>query len=85
MFGTIVVSGMDMIGKCGFNQRNTIIAALSISIGIGFTQTPEIFQYLPNVIGDVFAGNSVAGVFVLSMLLNFLLPKDMDIKKLTGM
>ena len=35
MFGTIVVSGMNMIGKCGFNQRNTIIAALSISIGIG--------------------------------------------------
>jgi len=85
MFGTIVVSGMDMIGKCGFNQRNTIIAALSISIGIGFTQAPEIFQYFPSVIGDVFAGNSVAGVFVLSMLLNLILPKDMDVKKLTGM
>ena len=85
MFGTIVVSGMDMISKCGFNQRNTIIAALSISIGIGFTQAPEIFQYFPSVIGDVFAGNSVAGVFVLSMLLNVILPKDMDVKKLAGM
>ena len=85
MFSTIVVSGMDMIGKCGFTQRNTIIAALSISIGIGFTQTPGIFDYFPKVIGDIFAGNSVAGVFVLSMLLNFVLPKDMDVKKLVGM
>lgn len=84
MFGTIVVSGMNMIGKCGFNQRNTIIAALSISIGIGFTQTPDIFRFFPQIIGDIFAGNSVAGVFVLSMLLNFMLPKDMDIKKLAG-
>ena len=85
MFGTIVVSGMNMIGKCGFNQRNTVIVALSISIGIGFTQTPDIFRYFPSVIGDIFAGNSVAGVFVLSMLLNFILPKDMDVKKLVGM
>ena len=85
MFGTIVVSGMNMIGKCGFNQRNTVIVALAISIGIGFTQTPGIFDYFPKVIGDIFAGNSVAGVFVLSMLLNFLLPKDMDVKKLVGM
>ena len=85
MFGTIVVSGMNMIGKCGFNQRNTIIAALSISIGIGFTQTPDIFNYFPKIIADIFAGNSVAGVFVLSMIMNFILPKDMDVKKLAGM
>ena len=85
MFGTIVVSGMNMIGKCGFNQRNTIIAALSISIGIGFTQTPDIFNYFPKIITDIFAGNSVAGVFVLSMVMNFILPKDMDVKKLAGM
>ena len=84
MFGTIVVSGMNMVGKCGFSQRNTIIAALSISIGIGFTQTPDIFQYFPKFIADIFAGNSVAGVFVLSMVLNFILPKDMDIKKMAG-
>lgn len=84
MFGTIVVSGMGMIGKCGFNQRNTIIAALSISIGVGFTQTQGIFAYTPQIVQDIFAGNSVAGVFVLAMLLNLLLPKDMDLKKLAS-
>ena len=43
MFGNIVISGLQMIAKCGFSQRNIIIAALSLSIGLGFTQVPEIF------------------------------------------
>lgn len=45
MFGTIVVSGLQMIGKCGYSQRNITIVALSLSIGIGFTQVPELSLY----------------------------------------
>ncbi len=82
MFGSIVVSGMNMIGKCGFNQRNTIIAALSISVGLGFTQVPELFNFAPVIVKDIFSQNPVAGVFVVSMLLNLLLPADMEIKKI---
>ena len=43
MFGTIVVSGLQMISKCGFTQRNMIIAALSLSIGLGFTECADLF------------------------------------------
>ena len=42
MFGNIVISGLQMISNCGFSQRNITIAALSLSVGIGFTQVPEI-------------------------------------------
>ncbi len=80
MFGMIVVSGMSMIGKCGYTQRNTVIVALSISAGLGFTQVPDIFNFAPALIKDIFAGNPVAGVFVLAMILNLTLPKDMEIK-----
>ena len=45
MFGTIVISGLQMIGKCGFSQRNITISALSLSIGLGFTQLPGLFLY----------------------------------------
>lgn len=41
MFGSIVVSGVRMLGDCGYSQRNMSIAALSLSIGLGFTQTPR--------------------------------------------
>lgn len=44
MFGNIVISGLQMISNCGFSQRNITIAALSLSVGIGFTQVPEIFS-----------------------------------------
>lgn len=81
MFGSIVVSGIQMMGRCEMNSRNTTIAALSFGIGIGFTQVPEIFGFFPNTVQQVFANNCVAVVFVVAVVLNLLLPKNMDIKK----
>ena len=78
MFGTIVISGIQMIGKCGFNQRNITIAALSLSIGLGFTQVPEVFRIFPQMVQNVFAQNCVAVVFIVAIILNLVLPKDMD-------
>lgn len=78
MFGTIVISGIQMIGKCGFIQRNIMIAALSLSIGLGFTQVPEVFHIFPQMVQNVFAQNCVAVVFVVAIILNLVLPKDMD-------
>ena len=76
MFGTIVISGLQMIGNCGFSQRNITIAALSISMGIGFTQVPEIFQVFPKIVETVFAENCVAVVFLVALILNLVLPKE---------
>ena len=82
MFGTIVVSGVQMLTRCGFSQRNTIIAALSLSIGIGFTQVPEIFGIFPQLVKDVFAENCVAVVFVVALILNLILPKNMEVERI---
>lgn len=78
MFGTIVVSGMQMIGKCGFSQRNITITALSLSLGIGFTQCPDLFTIFPNLVKTIFAENCVAVVFVTAILLDLILPKKME-------
>ena len=77
MFGTIVVSGLQMIGKCGYSQRNITIVALSLSIGIGFTQVPELFSVFPKIIETVFAENCVAVVFLVAVILNLILPQNM--------
>lgn len=84
MFGTIVLSGMQMITKCGYTQRNITIVALSLSIGLGFTQVSEIFAIFPQIVQNVFAENCVAVVFVVSILLNLVLPKDMEGEKSSG-
>ncbi len=78
MFGTIVISGLQMISNCGYSQRNITIAALSLSMGIGFTQVPEIFSIFPGIVQNVFAENCVAVVFIISIILNLVLPKNMD-------
>lgn len=76
MFGNIVISGIQMLGKCGYSQRNVTIAALSLSMGIGFTQVPELFSIFPELIQNVFAQNCVAVVFLVAILLNLLLPEE---------
>lgn len=81
MFGTIVVSGLQMIGKCGYTQRNITIAALSLSIGLGFTQLPDLFAIFPSIVQSVFAENCVAVVFLTAIVLNLVLPKNMDADK----
>ena len=78
MFGTIVVSGLQMIGNCGYSQRNITIAALSLSIGIGFTQVPEMFDIFPELIRTIFAENCVAVVFVAAIILNLVMPKEKE-------
>lgn len=78
MFGTIVVSGLQMIGKCEYSQRNITIVALSLSIGIGFTQVPELFSVFPKIIETVFAENCVAVVFLVAVILNLILPQNME-------
>jgi NCS2 family nucleobase:cation symporter-2 len=82
MFGTILTSGMHMVAKAGFNQRNITIAALSLSVGVGFTATTEVglWAIFPEVVQSVFASNVVAVVFVTSIVLNLILPKNMDIE-----
>ena len=81
MFGTIMTSGVEMIAKCGFTQRNITIVALSLAIGIGFTAASEegLWNIFPSMVQDVFASNVVAVVFVVAVVLNLVLPANMDI------
>lgn len=76
MFGSIVVGGFQMFNKCGFSDRNITICALSLSVGLGFTQASEMFKIFPEIIRNVFADNCVATVFILAVILNLLLPKE---------
>ncbi|HIV16984.1 MAG TPA: purine/pyrimidine permease [Candidatus Alectryocaccobium stercorigallinarum] len=77
MFGSIIYEGIKMLKKCKFDDRTMIIVSLSFCIGVGLTQTSgNFFAAFPSVIGDVFNGNAVAGVFVISLLLSLLLPKE---------
>lgn len=76
MFGSIMMAGIKMMIDAGLDNRNTLIAATSICLGVGVTQVEGFFDYLPSIIGEIFAGNMVAGVFVVGLIMEILLPKD---------
>ena len=79
MFGNIIVAGFQMIASAGFSQRNIVIAALSLAIGVGFTQVAEIFSCFPELVQSVFAQNCVAVVFLVAVVANLVLPRDMEV------
>ena len=77
MFGSILYEGIKMLKDCEFNDRTMIIVSLAFCVGVGLTQTDaNFFSAFPQAVGDIFNGNAVAGVFVVSLLLSLILPKD---------
>ena len=76
LFGTIVVSGIEMVARAGFSSRNVTILSLSLAVGLGFTQVPGLFDIFPEIIRSIFAENCVAIVFILALLLSLILPKE---------
>ena len=76
MIGAIIVTGIEMAAQCGFSHRSTQIIAISLCIGIGATEVPNLFKSMSDLIRDIFAHNSVAGVFVTAMILSLFIPKD---------
>ena len=65
MFGSIMISGIQMMSTAGLNQRNFTIAGLSLAIGIGSTSASEmgIWHVFPQMAQDIFSGNCVILIF----------------------
>lgn len=55
-----------------------LITATSFTVGIGITQVPAFFDYMPQLVRDIFQNNMVTGVFVVALLLSILLLEDME-------
>lgn len=66
MFGTILTSGMQMIANCGFTT----------------TSESGIWAEFSPVVQSVFSANVVAVVFVVAIIMNLILPKNMEVEKL---
>ena len=80
VLGQILVSGFEMIASSGFNTRNKLIVTISLSLAIGFTTSTEvgIWSSFPVVVQSIFSQNVVAVIFVVALVLNLILPKQMD-------
>ena len=70
------ISPILIVAAIGFSLLS--VGASSFGGGTGFTRVPEIFAIFPQIVENVFAENCVAVVFLVSIILNLVLPKNME-------
>ena len=75
MFGTIAAAGVRIISRVDLDRRAILIMAMSFSMGLGLAQKPEILQFMPEMIKNIFSSGVTAGG-VTAILLNIILPSN---------
>ena len=83
MFSMILVSGLQSLLREGLDSRNGLIVAVSIGLGIGIGEMPEILRHLPEWVTQVFGNNSIIMTFVIATVLNLILPKKEESKDMS--
>lgn len=78
MFSMILVSGLRSLSRLNLDGRNGMIIALSIGLGVGIGNVPEVLAQLPEWVGQIFAQNGIIMTFVIATVLNLILPKDRE-------
>ncbi|ELS05382.1 xanthine permease [Xenococcus sp. PCC 7305] len=73
MFGTVAVAGLKILSTVNLTKRNSIILAVSLSMGLGVTFVPEILNASPALVKNIFSsGISTGGITAL--VLNMIMP-----------
>lgn len=76
MFGVVAASGMKTLSRVKMNNRNLLIIAVSIALGLGITTRPDLLSNLPQSLQMLFASGISTGT-IAALTLNICL-KDED-------
>lgn len=74
MFSMIFVSGLKSLLREEIDDRKGLIIAISLGLGVGIGNVPELLGQLPAWVGQIFAQNGIIMTFVIATALNLLLP-----------
>ncbi|AXG92449.1 purine permease [Clostridium botulinum] len=72
MFGTVAAAGIQTLSGVKLNNRNMLIIATSIGLGLGVTFRPEFIAQLPESLKMIFSSGISTGTIV-ALLLNVIL------------
>ena len=72
MFGTVAATGIQTLSSVKLTNRNLLIIATSIGLGLGVTFRPEILSSLPQWMSMIFSSGISTGT-IAAFLLNMLL------------
>lgn len=75
MFSMVAVSGLSLLRNIKLNNRNMLIIAVSLGIGIGLNLVPEATQQLPRNL-QLFLTSGVVPAALVSIILNLCIPEN---------
>jgi len=76
MFGMVASAGIKTLKDVPLNNRNMIIIAVSLGIGLGVTVRPDFISQLPDFVKSLFSSGISAGT-ITALLLNIILKEEM--------
>ncbi len=77
MFGMVAAAGVTMLSEVSWSRRNMVIFAISLSVGFGLQLEPTALQHLPDTL-QILLTSGLLPAAGLSILLNLVLPEDLD-------
>lgn len=80
VFASIAMTGMKLIASEELNFRNTTIVGLAIAVGMGVTQASASLAQFPDWVTTIFGKSPVVLATISAIVLNLILPKQMDPK-----
>jgi len=75
MFGMVFAAGAKTILGVPLNNRNLLILAISVGMGLGVTFRPEILSHLPEAVKSLFSSGISAGT-ITALFLNIVLKEE---------
>ena len=70
MFGLVAVAGVRLLMSAGLGQREGVIVALSLGVGLGLPTQPKLLESLPGVLHSLLESGISAGGLT-ALVLNF--------------
>jgi len=77
MFGTIAASGVRIVSREPLNRRAILIIALSLAVGLGVSQQPQILQFAPDWLKNLLSSGIAAGG-ITAIVLNLIFPPEKE-------
>jgi len=75
MFGTVAASGIKTLSRVELNNRNLLIIATAIGLGVGITFRPDFIGQLPEGLKMIFSSGISTGT-IAALVLNLILKEE---------
>ncbi|WP_179404068.1 nucleobase:cation symporter-2 family protein [Burkholderia guangdongensis] len=74
MFGAVAASGINILAGVRLDRRALLIVAVSLALGLGVAQVPEILAHLPHALKSVLESGVATGG-ICALVMNWFLPE----------